>query len=106
MSIGGTAFYYRSDVKLKKNIETLDNALQKITSLRGVKFNWKEDGRADIGVIAQEVEKVFPEVVHTGNKGIKSVEYANLIAPMIEAIKEQQKQIEELKREVETLKNK
>ena len=67
-------------------------------------FNWKDSGRTSIGLIAQDVEKIFPEIVSTDEAGIKSVDYAKLIAPLIEAIKEQQSQIEELKLEIEELK--
>jgi hypothetical protein len=56
-------------------------------------------------VIAQEVETVFPELVHTNESGIKSVEYANLVAPLIESIKSQQSQIDDLKAEIQELKN-
>ena len=57
--------------------------------MNGYSFDWKNDGRKDIGVIAQEVEKQFPDIVHTDEKtGMKSVEYGNLVAPIIEAIKE------------------
>ena len=57
--------------------------------MRGVSFNWKDSGKADIGLIAQEVEKVFPELVSTNEEtGIKSVAYANLVSPLIQATKE------------------
>ncbi len=81
-----------SDINLKKNIKPLTSSLEKIISLNGYSFDWKTDGKNDIGVIAQEVEKVFPELVHEGEdtngKKFKSVQYGNLIAPVIEAIKE------------------
>ena len=95
-TIGATAYVYNSDRNLKTNIKTIDNPLEKITRLRGVYFNWKRDNTKGVGLIAQEVEKVFPELVK-GEEGNKGVEYGNLVAPLIEAIKEQQKQIEELK---------
>ena len=91
MTAGG--FVYNSDVKLKKNINTIDNSLAKILQLRGVSFNWKKDNTPSVGLIAQEVEKVFPELVSEQN-GIKSVQYGNLVAPLIEAVKEQQKEIQ------------
>ncbi len=81
-----------SDRRLKENIVPLKNSLDKILSLNGYSFDWKNDGRHDVGVIAQEVEKVFPDIVHesadTHGKIYKSVEYGNLVAPIIEAIKE------------------
>ncbi|MEK9894283.1 MAG: tail fiber domain-containing protein, partial [Pelagibacteraceae bacterium] len=92
-----------SDITLKKNIELIPNALDKVLNLRGVTYN-----RIDIenepkqsGVIAQEVEKVLPEVVDTNEEGIKSVAYGNMVGLLIEAIKEQQQQIDELKRKLE-----
>ena len=100
------AFIY-SDINLKQNIQNIPNALQKIQQLNGVYFQWKESSKDGVGVIAQDIEKVFPELVATDpNTGLKSVSYGNLVAPLIEAIKEQQKQIDELKAEIEVLKNK
>jgi hypothetical protein len=86
--VGAAAYYYTSDARLKDNIKPLQSSLQKVRQLNGYTFNWKEGGRADIGVVAQEVEKVFPDLVKTGADGFKSVEYGNLVAPLIEAIKE------------------
>ncbi len=76
----------------------------KVLALRGYDFSWKSDGRRDIGIIAQEVEQVFPNIVHTDAKGIKSVEYSNLVAPMIEAMREQQAEINVLKAEIKNMK--
>ena len=95
--IYGTAFYYSSDRNLKTNIQPISNALDKVQQLQGVTFDWKEDGSSSVGLIAQDVEEVFPELVHTDEEGVKSVEYANLVAVLIEAVKEQQKEIDELK---------
>lgn len=102
-AIGSNAFYYMSDANLKKNIETASDSLSKVLQLRGVTFNWKSTDKADVGVVAQEVEKVYPEVVNTGSDGIKAVEYGHLVGPLIEAIKAQQKQIEDLKARVAAL---
>ena len=101
-----TAYYYSSDITLKQNIKSLDNALAKINQLNGYSFSWKSDGRKDIWVIAQEVEKVFPEIVHTDTNGIKSVEYANLVAPIIEAIKSLTNKIDALSTQIQELFNK
>ncbi len=99
------AFFYNSDSGLKKNIKSLEGSLSKILKLEGVSFMWKKGGDKNIGLIAQDVEKVYPELVITNlSTGLKSVEYGNLVAPLIEAIKEQQKQIEVLKEEIERLK--
>ena len=95
--IYGTAFYYSSDRNLKTNIQPISNALDKVQQLQGVTFDWKEDGSSSVGLIAQDVEEVFPELVHTDEEGVKSVEYANLVAVLIEAVKEQQKEIDELR---------
>ena len=106
-NVKASAFWYSSDINLKQNIQNIPNALQKIQQLNGVYFQWKESGKDGVGVIAQDIEKVFPELVATDpNTGLKSVSYGNLVAPLIEAIKEQQKQIDELKAEIEVLKNK
>jgi hypothetical protein len=86
-----TAF---SDERLKSNIKTIDNALEKVSKLRGVSFD--KDGEKGIGVIAQEVQKVLPEVVLEGE--YLSVAYGNIVGLLIEAIKEQQEQIEDLKK--------
>jgi hypothetical protein len=78
-----------SDERKKTNIEPIPNALEKVLQLRGVTFD-KIDGddRRHAGVIAQEVEKVLPEVVYTDKDGMKSVAYGNVIGLLIEAIKE------------------
>ena len=92
-----------SDERLKDNIETIENGLDKVTQLRGVSYS--KDNKKSIGVIAQEVEKVLPEVVITGNTEdkFKSVDYGRLTAVLIEAIKEQQEQIETLTAKVKKL---
>jgi len=87
-----------SDERLKENIETIPNALDKVLALRGVEFNKIETPeKRDIGLIAQEVEKILPEVVSEDSEGLKSISYANLVGLLIEAIKEQQEQIQKLK---------
>jgi len=98
-SVKALSFIYSSDKSLKTNIQPLENSLEKVLQLQGVSFNWKENGKEDIGLIAQDVEAVFPELV-SGEDGEKSVEYGNLVAVLIEAIKEQQKQINELKEQL------
>ena len=84
-----------SDRALKRNIQTLENGLDKVMNMRGVTF--LKDGKASLGVIAQEVETVIPEVVKQDQHGMRSVAYGNIVGVLIEAIKEQQAQIEELK---------
>lgn len=88
-----------SDIATKENIETINNALEKTLSLRGVVFNRKGNANFEIGVVAQEVDEVVPEVVMTNSDtGLKAVAYGNLVGLLIEAIKEQQSQINDLKR--------
>ncbi len=93
-----------SDERLKENIQPLQNALKKVTQLRGVSFDFKKDKKKQIGVIAQEVEKIIPEVVGENPDGYKGVQYGNLVGLLIEAIKEQQEQIDTLKKEINELK--
>jgi hypothetical protein len=104
-----------SDARFKQNIGTLPNALRNLLQLRGASYffnttafperNFSADKQ--MGVIAQEVEKVFPELVTADKDGFKSVNYIGLIPVMIESIKEQQKQIDELKTLLrEVIKNK
>ena len=103
-NVQANAFYYNSDRNLKHNIVQLSNGLDIVNKLQGVTFNWNGDNRADVGLIAQNVEKVLPQLVRTDPKtGLKSVEYANLVAPLIEAVKEQQKEIDALKQQVQDL---
>jgi len=88
-----------SDERLKDNIKTLENPLETVKSLRGVSYDMF--GKHKVGVIAQEVEAVVPEVVHTNDDGYKSVSYGNLVGVLIEAVKEQQTQIDELRKLLE-----
>jgi len=85
-----------SDERLKSNIRPIENSLDIIKQLNGKRYI--KDERESIGLIAQEVEKILPEMVLTSNDegNIKSVNYQNIIAILIEAIKEQQKQIDSL----------
>src|SRR3989338_6585981 len=87
--VKATGIYYSSDQRIKRDIKPIFNALEKIKQLNGVSFKWIEDGSAQIGFIAQEIETVFPEAVSTDkNSGYKSVQYGNLTAPLLEAVKE------------------
>jgi hypothetical protein len=97
-----------SDRRVKENIETIEDALGKVTRLRGVTYNRtdKEDKTQKIGVIAQEIQEVLPQVVFEQEDGMLGVSYGNITAVLIEAIKEQQTQIEELKELVNKLINK
>ena len=92
-----------SSRRWKTNIKTNEGALDKVQSLRGVTYDWKADGKHDIGLIAEEVGKVIPEVVAYEENGVdaKSVDYPRLVAVLIEAVKEQQDVIDHLKAENE-----
>lgn len=125
---GWLSSWFCSDERYKKNIVPLKNVLPDIMKLQGVKYNWRaaefpdmhfDEGR-EIGIIAQELEKIFPEIVNTNKEGYKSVDYGKLSPILIEAVKElnakneiqkkineeQQKMIEEMKKEIDILKKK
>jgi hypothetical protein len=93
--ITATDFNATSDISLKKNIQFIDDPLGKVMQLNGVSFDWKETNKPSIGVIAQELEKVLPELVSQGD--IKSINYNGIIGVLIEAIKELKAEVEELK---------
>jgi hypothetical protein len=88
-----------SDIKLKENIHSIKDPLDKVMKINGVGFRWKENKEEAIGVIAQDIEEVIPEVVKISGD-IKTVNYNGLIGVLIEAVKEQQRQIEELKKQI------
>ena len=92
-----------SDRRMKKNVRRIAGALGKVGKLRGVGFEWKEslsDRRAQLGLIAQEVEAVVPEVVETGPDQMKGIDYDGLVALLVEAVKDQQEHIEGLSRQL------
>jgi hypothetical protein len=91
-----------SDARVKENVKTVENALDKTLKMRGVTFtrNDIEDKSTKIGVIAQEVMEVLPEVVKKADDGMYNVSYGNIVGVLIEAIKEQQKQIDDLKSQI------
>jgi len=103
--------YYSSDEKLKENVVEIKKAINKVKQIRGVEFDWTqeyldakggEDGyfvrKHDVGVIAQEIETVLPAVVATRQNGVKAVKYDRIVALLIQAVKEQQSEIEDLKK--------
>lgn len=102
------AYYYISDKRLKKNVRTYPDALSKMEELRGVYFDWKKGDKKDVGFIAQEVEAVEPRLVSTDAEGKKAVKYGNIVAIVIEAVKELKQKLmaedEVLKREIATVK--
>ena len=92
MTASGNVTAY-SDAKLKTEISSIDNALDIVGKLRGVNYKWLSNGQADIGVIAQEVEEVVPEVVKTSEDGTKSVDYGRLVSILINAVNELKEEI-------------
>ena len=94
---------------MKENVKPIENALDKITKLRGVTFNWKDkkkyNNRTNIGIVAQEIEETIPEVVFSeeGENGTKSVAYNKLTAVLIEAVKELKAENDNLKTENDLL---
>src|SRR6056300_1456952 len=98
---GDVIAFYSSDKRLKDNIIQISNPIEKIKSIGGYEFDWNDNQSTyeghDIGVIAQEIEEVLPELVTTRDTGYKAVKYEKIIALLIEGIKEQQKQIDEIK---------
>ncbi|HEX7400991.1 MAG TPA: tail fiber domain-containing protein, partial [candidate division Zixibacteria bacterium] len=94
-----------SSRRWKENINPIEDALDKVLALRGVSFQWKESKKHDLGFIAEEVGDVVPEVVTYEENGVdaQSMDYARLVALLVEGIKAQQKEIESLKSEVKAL---
>ena len=90
-----------SDARVKENVETIPNALDKVKAMRGVGYNKIGEQKRSIGVIAQEMIEVMPEVVSQDEQGMYSVAYGNLVGVLVEAMKEQQKQIDELKAQLD-----
>lgn len=88
-----------SSIRLKDNIKPIDNALEKVKQLNGVSFTWKDSRKNSVGLIAEEVGEVLPELVSYESNGedARGLDYDKLTALLIEAVKEQQKQIEQLK---------
>ena len=87
-----------SDESLKTNIQTIDNALDRVEAVRGVTFDRIEDGSTSTGVVAQELLAVLPEAVHTDADGVHSVAYGNITGLLIEALKELSAEVKELKK--------
>ena len=94
-TVAATHFDSLSDLKLKTNVKQIQNPIETVKKIDGVTFNWKEDNDPSMGVIAQNVEKILPEIV--SGDDVKSVNYSGLIGLLIETVKDQQKQIDELR---------
>jgi len=104
---GDVVAYNSSDVRLKDNIEVIKGSLDKIDGIRGVEFDWNEKSPGwakerghDVGVIAQEVQKVVPEIVVERKSGYLGVDYKRLIPLLVESIKELKQEVENLKKKV------
>jgi hypothetical protein len=102
--------YSTSDERFKENITPIANALDKVKTLTGVEFDWKQETKDyhgyvghDVGVIAQQVKAVLPEAVRTNANGYLAVRYEKIIGLLVEAMKEQQNQIDELKAKLDGL---
>jgi hypothetical protein len=104
---GDVTAFFTSDKNLKQNIVNIDNSLDKVSKLNGVYYNWTKEAleknkhlvdEKEVGVIAQDVEAVLPELVATREDGSKAVRYERLCAVLIESVKELKKEIEELKK--------
>ncbi len=108
-----TGSWLSSDMNLKRNIATINTPMEKVKQLRGVSYNWKTEEYPErefseglqYGLIAQEVEKVFPEMVMTDENGEKAIAYYQLIPMLLEALKQQQQQIDALQQKVDRLGN-
>ena len=100
---GNITAYYSSDINLKDNIRPIESALFKVQQINGVTFDWndksskiQQDKGHDVGLIAQEVEKVLPEVVVLRPDGIMAIQYEKVVPLLVESIKELTKRVEEL----------
>jgi len=105
LTLTAKAYNTGSSIRWKENIKPIEGALDKVQRLSGVSYDWKADGKHNIGLVAEDVGKVIPEVVEYEENGqdAKSINYGPLVALLIEATKEQQKEIEELKRKIAEL---
>jgi hypothetical protein len=107
---GNITAFYSSDIRLKDNIRPIESAIFKVQQIRGVTFDWNEKSNKlqqekgnDVGLIAQEVEMVLPEVIQIREDGIKAISYEKVVPLLVEAIKEQQTLIEDLSNRIKSL---
>jgi hypothetical protein len=94
--VKANAFVSYSSIRFKENIEPLGSALDTISKLEGVSYNWKDTGKKDFGFIAEEVGKVLPEIVewNVDSQYANTMDYTRIISFLVEAVKEQQKKID------------
>lgn len=97
---GDVIAFYTSDERAKDNITILNNALDKIDSIKGVEFDWKKDGKHDIGLIAQDVQKVIPQATELRTDGYLGIDYHKVIPLLVNCIKELKEEIKQLKNEI------
>jgi hypothetical protein len=103
--VRAAAFVTYSDESLKSDVASMSNtALDTVMSLNGVEFTWKDSGERDFGFIAQDVQSVLPKAVHTADDGVQGVDYSRLTSVLVEAVKAQQVQIDDLKNVITNLK--
>ena len=103
--VRAAAFVTYSDESLKSDVASMGNtALDTVMSLEGVEFTWKDSGERDFGFIAQDVQSVLPKAVHVAEDGVQGVDYSRLTSVLVEAVKAQQVQIEDLKKVITNLK--
>ncbi|HVY13092.1 MAG TPA: tail fiber domain-containing protein [Alphaproteobacteria bacterium] len=95
-------FIYQSDIRLKQNLHPIPNALDRILQVRGMNYEWRSNHAKDMGLVAQDVEKVFPEVVSTTG-GTKGIDYAKMVAPLVEAIRQLKEDNDALRAKVNAL---
>jgi hypothetical protein len=95
-----------SDIRLKEDIQPIDNALSRINNIDGVYFTYKDTKEKSIGVIAQDIQKILPEVVSEDNKGYLGVNYSGIVPVLIEAVREQNSIIKDLEDRISDLENK
>lgn len=95
-----------SDSRLKEDIYPIDNALSRIENIDGVYFTYKDSGEKSIGVIAQDIQKILPEVVSEDNNGYLGVNYSGIVPVLIEAVREQNSIIKDLEDRISDLENK
>jgi hypothetical protein len=95
-SISATDFNSTSDITLKDNVQQISNPINILRQLDGIEFSWKDTGAKAYGLSAQQVESVLPDIVKTHADGHKGVNYNNIIAFLVEAVKDLSKQVESL----------
>ena len=103
-TLNAVNFNSLSDATLKTDVKPISNAVETINAIDGVEFTWKENGNKSYGVIAQEIEKVLPDIVETNNTGIKSVNYVALTGFLVQAIKELNIELAAIKAELASIK--